>query len=153
MIDKFDGENFFLSNFYGCEVTYDGITYKNSEAAFQAQKVANPNKRGAFANLSPSEAKKLGRKVELRSDWESVKDKYMYAICYAKFSQNPHLKEKLLETGGEFLEEGNYWHDNYWGICSCDKCKEKLGQNKLGQILMTLRLEFQRERRKENDKV
>ena len=30
MIYKYD----FLSNFYDCKVTYDGITYRNSEAAF-----------------------------------------------------------------------------------------------------------------------
>lgn len=151
MIDKFDGGYFFLSNFYECEVVYDGITYKNSEAAFQAQKCADPIKRGQFANLNPSEAKRLGRKVELREDWESIKNEVMYAVCYAKFSQNPDLKERLLETCGDYLEEGNYWHDNYWGVCSCDKCKDKVRKNQLGSILMQLRLEFLLEGEKNNE--
>ena len=38
MIDSFRGKYFFLSNFYGSPVLYDGITYQNNEAAFQAQK-------------------------------------------------------------------------------------------------------------------
>lgn len=31
-------ENFYLSNFYECSIDYDGLTYLNAEAAFQAQK-------------------------------------------------------------------------------------------------------------------
>ena len=38
VINRFGGEYSFLSNFYQCTVTYDGITYGSSEAAFQAQK-------------------------------------------------------------------------------------------------------------------
>ena len=36
VIDSFSGEYDFLSNFYNCPVEYEGITYLNSEAAFQA---------------------------------------------------------------------------------------------------------------------
>jgi predicted NAD-dependent protein-ADP-ribosyltransferase YbiA (DUF1768 family) len=38
-INKFRGKYFFLSNFYGHPVEYDGLTYKNNEAAFQSAKV------------------------------------------------------------------------------------------------------------------
>lgn len=38
------------------------------------------------------------------------------------------------------IVEGNYWHDNYWGNCTCDKCKNIEGQNKLGKILMKIRM-------------
>mgnify|MGYP005981410963 CR=1 FL=1 len=37
IIDEFRGEYAFLSNFYSCPVTYNGESYLNSEAAFQAQ--------------------------------------------------------------------------------------------------------------------
>jgi len=113
MINVFDGEYAFLSNFYECEVTYNGLSYKNSEAAFHAQKTLDETEREKFINLNPSVSKKLGRKIALRDDWEDVKTKIMYEICYAKFSQNPNLKNKLLATGDEYLEEGTYWHDNY----------------------------------------
>ena len=57
MIYKYD----FLSNFYDCKVTYDGITYRNSEAAFQAQKTKTKHERLRFANLPPQKAKSMGR--------------------------------------------------------------------------------------------
>jgi ribA/ribD-fused uncharacterized protein len=143
MINKFDEEYAFLSNFYECPVEYNGIKYKNSEAAFHAQKTLNVAERYQFASLSPSESKKLGRKITLRKDWEQVKDKIMYEICFAKFSQNEDLKEKLLATGDEYLEEGTYWHDNCWGNCYCEKCKDIVGENRLGEILMEIREELQ----------
>lgn len=39
MIDSFRGHNYFLSNFFNAKVTYEGVTYLNNEAAFQAAKV------------------------------------------------------------------------------------------------------------------
>lgn len=142
MIDIFDGEYAFLSNFYECDVTYNGLTYKNSEAAFHAQKTLNEDERKQFTTLNPPASKKLGRKINLRSDWELVKNKIMYEICYAKFSQNEELKEKLLATGDKYLEEGTYWHDNCWGNCYCEKCQNIIGENRLGKILMRVREEL-----------
>jgi len=142
VIDCFDGEYAFLSNFYECPVVYDGFTYQNSEAAFHAQKTLRIPIRRMFVDLNPSEAKKLGRKIPIRKDWESVKLDIMYEVCRAKFVQNPELKDKLLATGDAHLEEGNYWHDNCWGNCTCDKCKDVSGQNNLGKILMRIREEL-----------
>ena len=142
MIDKFDGEYAFLSNFYMCDVVYNGLTYKNSEAAFHAQKTMDEEERKRFTALDPSASKKMGRKITLRRDWESVKTGIMYEICLAKFSQNLDLKEKLLATGEEYLEEGTYWHDNCWGNCYCDECKNIKGENRLGEILMRIREEL-----------
>ena len=136
MIDSFRQEYYFLSNFYHVEVEYDGITYKNSEAAFQAQKVLTNAEKQTFADLSPREARNLGRKVKLRDDWNEVKDKYMYEICKAKFTQHKDLAEKLIETGNKKLVEGNTWNDTYWGIC------EGKGKNQLGKTLMKIREEL-----------
>ncbi len=63
MIDSFRGEYYFLSNFYEAPVLYDGITYQNNEAAFQAQKTLDMEKRKEFASLSPNLAKRAGRRV------------------------------------------------------------------------------------------
>lgn len=68
MINEFRGKYFFLSNFYEAPVTYKGITYRNNEAAFQAQKVSDFEKQKEFSNLNPSEAKKKGRHIKLRKD-------------------------------------------------------------------------------------
>ena len=139
MINKFDGEYAFLSNFYDTPVVYNGITYKNTEAAFQAQKTTSIPKRLEFANFTASQSKKEGRKLALRQDWEEVKEQVMYEICLAKFTQNEDLKIKLLSTDGHHLIEGNYWHDNTWGNCTCEKCVSTQGQNRLGVILMEIR--------------
>ncbi|TDH75044.1 NADAR family protein, partial [Acinetobacter baumannii] len=87
-IDEFRGKYYFLSNFYNSPVTYEGITCQNNEAAFQAMKVTTDEIRKQFADLPPNLAKRKGRNVQLRNDWEEVKEQYMYEIVLAKFKQN-----------------------------------------------------------------
>lgn len=134
VIDKFEGKYRFLSNFHNSKVVWNGIEFQNSEAAFHSAKILN--NREQFAQLNPSEAKKLGRRVKLRDDWDNIKDGIMYEVLVSKFSNNPKLKTQLLETGDAELVEGNTWNDTYWGVC-----KGK-GLNKLGQILMRIRKEI-----------
>ncbi len=136
MIDKFREEYFFLSNFYEAPVTFEGLTYTNNEAAFQAQKCINPKDRIRFTTMSPSEAKKEGRKVSLRKDWEYIKVSVMSGLLKAKFDQNPDLKEKLLDTDDEYLIEGNTWGDRIWGQV------DGQGKNLLGKLLMNLRSDY-----------
>lgn len=142
MIKEFKGKYFFLSNFYESPIYYEGVIYQNNVAAFQAQKNRDPLIKKEFMFLSPSEAKRKGHQIPLRDDWEEVKDKIMLQVCRCKFTQNSELKKRLLDTGDEILVKGNTWHDNYWGICCCDKCKDKEGKNKLGEILMFIRDSF-----------
>lgn len=134
MIESFRDEYFFLSNFYPVEIKLDGIVYPNAETAFQAQKTLDVEERRKFSMLkNPVQAKRLGRKVKLRDDWEEVKLDIMTEIVSQKFLQNPYLLEKLIATGNEELVEGNKWGDRFWGVC-----KGK-GQNNLGKILMKIR--------------
>ena len=136
MIDKFEGRYAFLSNFFEAPVKFHGLRFRNNEAAFQSMKTSD---REQFVNLRANEAKRLGRKVKLREDWESVKDNIMYEIVVEKFKQNQDLKFKLLDTGDAELVEGNWWNDTYWGVC------EGVGENKLGKILMKVREELRNE--------
>lgn len=136
MIDKFRGKYFFLSNFYVAPVSYGGLTYQNNEAAFQAAKTKSKEEKEKFVDLLAAEAKKMGRQVELREDWEEVKTDVMHDICMAKFTQNLLLKEKLLATGTEKLVEGNNHGDKIWG------CVNGEGENRLGKILMQVREEI-----------
>ena len=136
MINSFSGEYRWLSNFWVCEVEYDGVIWPSSEHAYQAAKSLDSEyKKQMLACNTPGQTKKLGKKVELRSDWDEVKLGIMEEILRAKFS-NPQLREALLQTGTEELVEGNWWHDVYWGVC------KGVGQNNLGKILMKLREEY-----------
>lgn len=137
-IDSFRGKYYFLSNFFPAEVTYSGLTYQNNEAAFQAQKTYSKEERIEFTTLEPRDAKRRGRRVRLRRDWEQVKDRIMEEIVRAKFSQNEELKEQLLATGDAQLVEGNRWNDRYWGV----DIRSGVGENHLGKILMKVRSEL-----------
>ena len=137
-IDSFRGKYYFLSNFFPAEVTYNGLTYQNNEAAFQAQKTYSKEERIEFTTLEPRDAKRRGRRVRLRKDWEQVKDRIMEEIVRAKFSQNKELKEQLLATGDAQLVEGNRWNDRYWGV----DIRSGVGENHLGKILMKVRSEL-----------
>lgn len=137
-IGSFRGKYYFLSNFFPAEVTYNGLTYQNNEAAFQAQKTYSKEERIEFTTLEPRDAKRRGRRVRLRKDWEQVKDRIMEEIVRAKFSQNEELKEQLLATGDAQLVEGNRWNDRYWGV----DIRSGVGENHLGKILMKVRSEL-----------
>lgn len=138
VITSFRDDYAFLSNFFEAGFFFDGIWYDNSEAAFQAQKCAR-EERYKFSHLKPKEAKRLGRTVTLRPDWEDVKDQLMYEIVKTKFTGNEYLKLRLLNTGDAKLIEGNMHNDTYWGVC------RGVGQNKLGIILMRVREEIKQE--------
>ena len=139
-IDSFRDEYFFLSNFYSCPIIYDGIKYSNAECAFQAQKTTDIEMREEFATLKPEKGKKLGRKVRLRDNWDTLKFPIMYEIVKAKFEQNPNLAKKLIKTGDAILEEGNNWGDTIWGTVN------GVGQNHLGKILMKVREELKKKK-------
>lgn len=143
MIDRFNGEYEFLSNFYETKITWQGITYRNVEAAYQAQKC--PECSHEFINLTGAEAKKLGKTVPLASNWEFRKLMVMKNLVYLKFAENEDLKQKLLSTGNEYIEEGNWWGDIYWGVCT-NKKYNHVGENYLGKILMEVRQILQNEK-------
>lgn len=130
----------FLSNFYPVLITLDGLDYLSAEAAYQAYKCESREDRRAFARISADEAKRLGRKIAIRPDWDVVKLDVMRRVVRAKFEQHPNLAYSLLETDDAQLIEGNSWHDVYWGV----DVRTGEGENHLGRILMDLRREFQK---------
>lgn len=137
-ITKFFGDYSFLSNFSLHEVTYKGVTWPTAEHAFQAAKSQSMVVQSRILTAeTPSKAKRIGRSIAIRSDWDQIKDQVMYEIVSAKF-EDPELRERLLATGDAELIEGNTWGDQYWGVCDDD------GLNRLGEILMRVRRECAR---------
>lgn len=139
IIRCFDGEYDWLSNFYLCDICYEGEYYTSTEAAFQAQKCIDIKEKKLFLDLAPGKAKRLGKKVKLRSDWEDVKERIMLKVLWIKFTSHDDLREKLLQTDNAYLIEGNYWGDQFWGVCPVDGEPGRDGLNKLGQLLMLVR--------------
>lgn len=143
MITEFENKYAFLSNFYASPFTHDGITYPTVEHFFQAAKTLDIAEKKAIAAAdTPSKAKRMGRAVKLRPDWEKVKVYYMELGLRLKFT-DAELAQKLIDTGDEELIEGNWWHDQTWGSCHCSRCSRTGGRNLLGMLLMKLRKELQ----------
>jgi ribA/ribD-fused uncharacterized protein len=140
MINMFKGQYFFLSNFYPCQVWYDGYLYTTSEQLFQSQKAVTASDLQSIQQCpSPSDAKRQGKQILVREDWDDIRTNVMYNVLLCKFTQNPSLLKELLNTGEQVLVEGNTWHDNYWGECYCNKCLDIGGNNNLGKELMRAR--------------
>ena len=148
MINNFDGDYAFLSNFYPSRIIYDEeyghVIYADTvEHAFQAAKTLIPEEREEIRKAeTPGKAKRMGRAVTLRPDWEEVKTDVMRECLRSKFRFAP-LAIDLINTGDEELVEGNTWHDNCWGNCTCEQCANKPGENRLGKLLMEIRKELQ----------
>jgi len=133
VIDSFSGTHNFLSNFYSASVEYEGVIYGTVEAAYQAAKSLDPTIRQLFTKYGPAEAKRKGRKVPLRPDWETVKIEIMRQLLRDKFRPGRTYHDQLLMTQPHALVEGNYWGDTFWGVCN------GVGENWLGRLLMEIR--------------
>ena len=136
MINEFSGEYRWLSNFWPVGVVKDGIAFPSVEHAFQAMKTTDLVDRVRIAACStPGKAKRLGRTVDLRPDWEEIKLVVMKECLDIKF-YNRTLRDRLVATGNEELVEGNGWNDTFWGVC------RGVGENHLGRLLMEVRREL-----------
>lgn len=134
-VKMFRGQYAFLSNMHPASFLWDGRMYLNAEAAFQSAKCLDPFERDRFSHMDGKTAKREGKKVLLRKDWEQVKVGLMKEIVTAKFAQNKDLLQQLIFTGSVTLTEGNMWNDTFWGV----NLKTGKGENHLGRILMEVR--------------
>lgn len=145
------GKYAFLSNFYQRDFWYEGKQYPTAEHAFQAAK--DPARSHEFAyrqredgsreypvHHTPWIAKREGRHLTLRPDWEKVKVGIMESIVREKFTQNPDLADALIAVTEPITEE-NTWGDYFWGMVNGK------GKNHLGKILTRVREQFIEERK------
>ena len=133
----------FLSNFYQSKFMIDDITFPTVEHFYQFKKTHNYDDALSLLKIdNPGKVKRISRSLPMRHDWDNIKRFVMATGVYEKFSQNLDLRNKLISTYPAYLLEGNTWHDNYWGHCSCDKCINKNHYNILGTILMSVRKEL-----------
>lgn len=149
MIDRFDGEYAFLSNFFEgpLPVVLKGRAFRTAEHAYQACKFADPAQQHAIQIAeTPGQAKRLGTTFQpLRPGWDDMKIRVMTAVIQAKFAPTTELAHKLMLTGDQQLVEGNTWGDRFWGCVLEPGPKEGtwVGRNELGRILMEHRRALQ----------
>lgn len=135
MIDSFSGEYAFLSNFYGSPLLVPRLgLVPTLEHAYQGMKSTNAAEQVWVAAAStPVEAKRRGRRVPLREDWDAIRIPIMRDLLSLKFFFDTKLAIQLLATTDNQLVEGNYWGDTFWGV------RKGQGLNKLGRLLMSRR--------------
>ena len=143
-------ENGYLSNWYPSTFTHNGITFSSMEQymmyrkalSFGDEKVATQ----ILATDNAAEIKALGRLVSGYDEslWNRIRQIVVYEGLFAKFTQNPDLRERLKDTGNAFLAECAV-NDRIWGIglsmrdpSRLDRAKWQ-GQNLLGYALMMVR--------------
>jgi ribA/ribD-fused uncharacterized protein len=145
VIDSFEGEYRFLSNFVAVGVPsgswyirWNGLYFRTVEHAYQAAKTLDPAEQWKIQKAAtPGQAKRLGRDATKREDWDDIKILVMGCLLRQKFLV-PQAAEMLLATGDAELIEGNTWGDTFWGVC------DGVGENNLGKLLMNIRKEIRR---------
>jgi hypothetical protein len=138
MIKEFQGKYRWLSNFWTVKVILEGTEYKSVEHAFQSAKSDDPNWKLYCKNTERAgEIKKLSRSVKLIKDWDTKKILIMKELLVQKFNKEPY-KSMLIETGNQEIQEGNLWHDTFWGI----DLRTGNGNNLLGKMIMEIRDNF-----------
>lgn len=131
-------KNGFLSNFYPSPFFVNGVRYPTVEHYFQSKKFEGTEYEEYIRNLpTPAETAQQGKRrdLPLRKDWEEVKEDVMMTGLRAKFKQSKRLASLLLATESAILVEDSPY-DYYWGIGF-----KGTGKNRLGVLLMKLRLE------------
>ncbi len=151
-----------FSNFYKAPITFSlhpnekPLVFPTSEHAYQAAKFDDAEYIEIIRKAkTPNQARIYGlqktgggykwrtdmnptirsyQHVKMRADWNDVRDDVMQKIVDAKFSQNPALKKRLLDTGERRIIEDS--KDVHWGM------KNGKGDNALGLILERARKRF-----------
>ncbi len=137
IIEEFQGEYRWLSNFVPAVIVLDGITYPSVENAYVSAKRGTHQWKLECANpeLTSPEAKKKGYGLHVEN-----KIDVMTECLIQKYNQEPY-KTQLIETGSKYIQEGNRWNDTFWGYC----LKTNQGENNLGKIIMSIRDELQKQ--------
>lgn len=152
MVTEFRGDYYFLSNFYLTPVFYKDLWYPSSEHAYMSEKCDDLNWKSYCCNpnISPADVKRESKHVKLIDFWNLKKFEVMENVVRCKF-ENTELAIKLLNTGDQNLQEGNWWGDRTWGVDL--KVNPNIGENHLGRILMKIRSEIKTSKLYDNSRI
>jgi ribA/ribD-fused uncharacterized protein len=146
-----DITNAYLSNFYIVDVEYLDVVYPSSEHAYMSAKsdeiVVIDEQEILWKefckrrDVRPSKVKGQSRYLTLPENWNEIKIDVMYNVLVNKF-KNESLRKRLLSTGNQNIQEGNWHSDVFWGVDL--KSTPNVGENHLGRLLMRVRDEIRR---------
>ena len=145
----FFGELNPLSNFYPCKFNLEGETFNSSEQYIQWTKAKYSNDSITMERImnceDAADCKEVSRDITNldRTGWAKSAESLCYHGIKAKYAQNNHLLDTLLNTGDKILVEASY--DEIWGTgqplgsrdCLCQTKWKSVGI--LGKILMRIR--------------
>lgn len=137
MIDKFRGDYGWLSNFAPVTITLNKVTYASVEHAYMSAKSDSKEWKMLCADpkMTAGEVKRLSKLLTLVDDWDNRKVDVMRSCLMQKFHMEPY-RTKLINTGTEYIKEGNTWGDTFWGV----DANTGEGDNNLGKLIMYVRL-------------
>ncbi len=152
MIKEFRNEYAFCSNFYYANQTASTpigpVTFPTNEHFFVCMKTLKTEEFIAILNApTPGIAKRMGGprgyhmpngeifRISLRDNWSDLRIGVMATGLRLKFTQNVDLRKVLIASAPHILQEGNWWHDKFWGVDN----RTGEGENMLGKLLMDLR--------------
>ena len=145
------GRGGWLSQFYDSPFVSDGATFETAEKFMMASKARLMGDEAAvghiMATTKPEDAKELGRRIVPWDEalWQAERFGIVSRGTELKFSQNPQLREWLLQTGDTTLVEASP-HDEVWGIglsiADAETGAQWRGTNLLGRALGVVRKKF-----------
>ena len=147
----YQSENAPFSNMFPAPISAGKLNFTCLEQIFQFLHARVMNKPLAatriFLSRDPYEMKQIGEALGTSEEWERRKFDIMYMCLKRKFEQNLELKKLLLSTGNMELVEAT--PNRLWGCgatlsSNVIRRHEWPGENKHGQILMTVREELRR---------
>jgi ribA/ribD-fused uncharacterized protein len=136
MINKFEDTYEWLSNFYWCDIEFNGRIYPSVEHAFMSAKSNDSHWKRICRDktIYPGKIKKKSRDIALVKNWDNIKVHVIEECLTQKFNKEP-FKTLLINTGDQHICEGNTWKDKFWGV---DAVTGE-GENMLGEIIMNIR--------------
>lgn len=143
----------FLNPYHVCGFKYKDGYYQSIIEAFYSIKDKKHEKiYHGISGFDKQDTVRLIEDLAYEFGFEMKEEDYdlLKEIVKAKFTYkyNEDLREELLETRGKLLSNMGKHHNNIWGYCVCDKCKDKEKKDLYAKLLMEVREEIFQEKSK-----
>lgn len=145
----FQSELVYLSNFYPCELRYEGQVYSSAEQAFQHIKARDAGYLKLANDIlhtnNPYQLKHLGTKVVPKDEWIKSEVQTLKDVVKAKFEQNEVIRKHLINSPyTKFYEMTTSlkWATGVATLHMPVDATAFIGQNHHGLILEQLKQEF-----------